>query len=137
LMAVAVWLGSLLARAGIFNAPFPFAFAAAGVLAVGLAAIQIIPTLEWLGQMNEAFIFDWPPLPLHQALAWVSRDALRGPNSAGVWDPQAASYVGMITLLAASVAGFHTPIGYVVVFGSITFIGLGVPCRVEPVHWNS
>ena len=135
ILAAGLWLTSLRHRAGILNAPFPFAFAAAGVIAVGLAAIQIIPTLEWLRQMNEAFIFDWPPLPLHQALAWVSRDALRGPNSAGVWVPQAASYVGMITLLAASLAVFHKPRRHVVVLGTITLVGLAVAYGAEPIRW--
>src|SRR5262249_53876666 len=94
-----------------------------------------IPTVEWLGQMKEALIFDWPPLPLHQALAWVSRDALRGPNSAGVWVPQAASYVGMITLLAAALASFHKPIRHVIVLGAITLVGLSVAYGIEPIHW--
>jgi Bacterial membrane protein YfhO len=135
MIAGAEWLASTRPRPGNFNVAFPFAFAVGGVLALGLAAIQIIPTLEWLGQMNEAFIFQWPPLPLHQVLAWVSRDALRGPNSAGVWVPQAASYVGMITLLAAPLAAFQKPRRHTVTLGIITFVGLSVAYGLQPVQW--
>jgi membrane protein YfhO len=132
----AAWLPSM-QRAPRFNAPFLLAFVIAGVLAIGLASIQIFPTIEWVGQMNEALQFKWPPLPLHQGLAWVSRDILRGPNSADVWVPEAATYVGMITLLAASLAPFHKPRKHVVLLAVMTVVGLAVAYGIEPLFWLS
>src|SRR5207248_6949289 len=98
--ASAIWIRSH------FDLRFLARFVAAATLAVGLAAIQLVPTLEWLAQMPSALDSRWPLLPLHQLFAWVSRDVIRGPNSAGVWIPEGAAYVGMITLLAASFAVF-------------------------------
>lgn len=134
-MAAAYWVASTQPRTRHFNMAFPLSFALAGLLALGLASIQIVPTIEWVQQMNEAFKFDWPPLPRHQGLAWVSRDILRGPNSAGLWVPEAAAYVGMITLLAASLAPFHKPRRHVIVLAAITFLGIGMAHGIEPLHW--
>src|SRR5262249_19047911 len=78
---------------------FLFRFAFAALLAVGLASIQLVPTFEWLSQLPAALDVRWPALTLHDAFAWVSRDMRRPPNSVGLWVPEGAAYVGMITLL--------------------------------------
>ena len=110
-------------------------FALAGILALGLASIQVIPTLEWLRQMDEALQFNWPGLPWRQALAWVSRDVIRGPNSAGVWIPEGAAYVGMIGLLAASLAPFHKARRFVALLTAMTVLSAGIAYGIEPLRW--
>ncbi len=117
------------------SAAFLLSFALAGILALGLASIQVIPTLEWLRQMDEALQLNWPGLPWRQALAWVSRDVIRGPNSAGVWIPEGAAYVGMIGLLAASLAPFHKARRFVALLTAMTVLSAGIAYGIEPLRW--
>ena len=49
-------------------------FAAAGLLAIGIASIQIMPTLEWLGQINHTLDFNWGTLKAREVLSFFSRD---------------------------------------------------------------
>jgi hypothetical protein len=55
----------------------PFAFICAGILAVGLAAIQIVPTLEWLRQLGQVTERIPPVLSLHDGQGFFSRDLVR------------------------------------------------------------
>ena len=45
-----------------------------GLLAVGLALIQILPVVEWLKLTFHTFGNTWPPQPRWSILGWVSRD---------------------------------------------------------------
>lgn len=134
-LALALWLSAVGPRSKRFDLRFLVAFTAAGVLALGLTAIQVIPTLEWLGQLGYALQINWPTLPSHQALALVSRDALSSPNSAGIPIPEGAAYFGMIGLMAASLAPFHKAKRYVLFFGLLAFLSLAVAYTIEPFHW--
>ncbi len=134
-LALTLWLSPAGPKSKRFDLRFLAAFAAAGVLAIGLTAVQVIPTLEWLGQLGYALQLDWPTLPPHQAIALVSRDVLRSPNSAGIPIPEGAAYFGMIGLMAASLAPFHKAKRYVVFFGLLTFLALTVAYTIEPFHW--
>ena len=108
-------------------------FTAAGILAAGLASIQMVPTLEWLGQMPGPLQIIWPVLPLNQILAWVSRDIMRGPNSAGIQVPEAATYAGMITLLAASAGLLHSAKRHVLFLGILSIVALAIAYGIEPL----
>ena len=134
-MALAWCVVSVPHRGRYSSAAFLLSFALAGILALGLASIQVIPTLEWLRQMDEALQFNWPGLPWRQALAWVSRDVIRGPNSAGVWIPEGAAYVGMIGLLAASLAPFHKARRFVALLTAMTVLSAGIAYGIEPLRW--
>jgi hypothetical protein len=114
---------------------FPRYFAAAGVLAMGLGAVQIIPTVEWLRQLGNQFETPWPALELHQAQGLFSRDILSSPNSAGISVPEGAAYLGMLTLLAASLAPFHRARRYVIFFVVVTAISLMIAYTIPPVSW--
>jgi Bacterial membrane protein YfhO len=114
---------------------FPPYFAAAGVLAMGLGAVQIIPTVEWLRQLGNQFETPWPALELHQAQGLFSRDILSSPNSAGISVPEGAAYLGMLTLLAASLAPLHRARRFVVFFIVVTAISLMIAYTVPPVSW--
>lgn len=76
----------------------------AGVLSMGLAAVQVLPSAEWLGQIDRTLDVRWHPLPLSSAIGLFSRDLYTNPNSAGVPIPLAAVYVGALCLLAAAYA---------------------------------
>ena len=110
-------------------------FALTGLLSMGLASVQLIPTLEWLHQMGDPLTAPWPALPLFDALGLFSRDALRHPNSAGIPIPEAAAYVGMIAVVAASLALFHKSKRYVIFFAVLAILGFCVAYSVEPAHW--
>src|SRR5262249_8062419 len=72
---------------------FLLRFALAGCLALGIAAIQMLPSVEWLTQIELIPGIRWPPLDIGQALGFVSRDVLRSPNSANIKIPESASYI--------------------------------------------
>jgi hypothetical protein len=82
-------------------------FAVAGLIAIGFSAIQILPTLEWLGQLNHTTSIHWGTLKLHEALSIFSRDIATNPNSSGLMVPESAAYAGTITLLLAPLALLH------------------------------
>jgi len=81
-------------------------FALSGVLAIGLASIQILPTLEWLGQIEHSLSNHWGELalPWKDMVAFLSRDMTSTPNSAHLHVPEAVAYTGIFTLLAAAFA---------------------------------
>ncbi|HEY1251383.1 MAG TPA: YfhO family protein [Thermoanaerobaculia bacterium] len=86
---------------------FTLLFAAAGVLAVALAAVQILPGLEFILQLERGVAVPFGPKPLHEAAAFLSRDLSASPNSARVFVPESAAYAGMLTLLVAPLAWLH------------------------------
>jgi len=134
-MALMLWPCSAQAHGSRFDMPFLLRFAIAGTLALGLASIQMIPTLEWLHQLDDPLSVRWPVLPRSQVLGLVSRDILRATNSAGVWVPEAAGYAGMITVLAASQAALHHARKYIVFLAVLTLAALGIAYGVEPMQW--
>ncbi|HYR82958.1 MAG TPA: YfhO family protein [Terriglobia bacterium] len=134
-VALLLWPCSTEAYRSRFDKVFLFSFVVAGILALGLASIQMIPSLEWLHQLGSPLAIRWPLLPLHQILGLVSRDISRASNSAGISIPEAAGYVGMITLLAASLAPLHHARKYVVFLAVLTLASLGVAFGVEPIQW--
>jgi hypothetical protein len=83
------------------DAMFVRAFIISGALALGLAAVQAIPTVEWIGLINHSLKIQWPPLPVRSALGLVSRDIRRDPNSIGLMIPEEAAYVAMMCFTVA------------------------------------
>ena len=93
-------------RAGRWR--FGTLFVVAGILAVGLAAVQIVPSLEWLHQINRPLVgAHWGARPVAEIVSFVSRDFQHNLNSAGVAIPEGASYVGMLALLTFPLAFLH------------------------------
>jgi hypothetical protein len=107
----------------------------AGCLALGIAAIQMLPTVEWVGQIVHNLYSEWPTLPLSQALGVVSRDIQHGPNSAAIAIPEAASYVGMLSLLIAPFAAFHANRRYVIALAIVTVLAFTAAFGVPPIGW--
>lgn len=81
--------------------------AVAVTLCAGVAAVQVLPSIEWLGQLFRQLKTNWPTLPLKDAIALFSRDLSLSPNSAGVPIPIGAVYCGALCLVAATVSMFH------------------------------
>src|SRR6185369_8244349 len=67
---------------------FTVLFAAAGLLALTLAAIQMLPGLEFIGQLDRGLTMPWGPKPLSEIAAFLSRDLYSSPNTAGVPIPE-------------------------------------------------
>ncbi len=119
-----------------FSLRFVAAFSLAGVCAIGLSSVQLVPTLEWIRQSGRDPNAIWAGFfELHQALGFFSRDALRGPNSAGIFVPNAMGYIGMLTLLAAALAPLHRSSRYVIWFVSVAVIGVAGTFGFEPIRW--
>jgi hypothetical protein len=129
LIGVFMWICSR------FDVRFLLRFACAAFLAIALSSIQIIPTLEWLAQMPSALDLRWPVLTPHDLLAWVSRDIVRAPNSAGLWIPESAAYVGMITLLVAPIGLLHRNRRHGLFLAGLTILALAIAYGFGPVHW--
>ncbi len=120
-----------------FDFRFLIAYFGSAVLAIGLASIQIIPTVEWLRELGHVLASTWPPHQLSQALSFVSRDILRNPNSAGIDIPEAAAYIGMISLLLVPLAIFHGGRKHAAFFAAMILISVGVVYGFEPFRWVS
>ena len=133
--AMMIWTSSIDVRRRRFDFKYLLWFGVAGLLALGLASVQMIPTMEWLRQLHSPLGEHWPPLARHQVLGLVSRDILRGPNSAGILIPNGAVYLGMITLLAAPLAAFHRQKRYVLILAAMTVTGFSIAYGVEPMLW--
>jgi hypothetical protein len=117
------------------RAKFLAYFSAAGCLAVGLAAIQMLPTMEWIRQIDVNSATRWPALKLSDALGLVSRDILKFPNSVGLHIPEAASYLGMIAFAVAPLAAFHAARRYVVFLSVMTALGFMIAFGINPAYW--
>jgi hypothetical protein len=134
-LALAMWILPWDSGASPFDKRFIAAFALAGVLALGLASVQMFPTVEWLGQLKQQLDIPEPALSRHDAQGFFSRDILSDPNSALIPIPEAASYTGMLALLAAPFALFHRSRRQVLFFAVITVFAVAIAFSVEPVHW--
>lgn len=93
---------------GIPNLKFAAGFVAAALLAIGLASIQVLPTLEWIRNSHRSLLEVWPALPLQAILAFVSRDVMRATNSAALEIPEQAAYLGMAMFLVVPLAVLHS-----------------------------
>jgi Bacterial membrane protein YfhO len=134
-MALWLWVFPHKTDSQRFDKRFMYAFLLAGLLAVGVASVQVIPTLEWLGQLGLQVEAPQPVLDRHQGQGFISRDITRNPSSAGVWIPEGSTYVGMLGLLAACLAPFHPSRRYVYFLAIIAIAAGAVAFGIQPVRW--
>lgn len=118
-----------------FEARFIAGFAVAGVLALALASIQIVPTLEWFGQVGSSLNTEPPILSRHDGQGFFSRDLVSSPNSALIPIPEAASYLGMFGLMAVPMALFHRSRRNAAFFAALAVAAAAIAFSVEPAHW--
>ena len=114
---------------------FLLRFALAGCLALGIAAIQMLPSVEWLTQIDFTPAIRWPPLDISQALGFVSRDVLRSVNSASINIPESASYIAMIAFVAAPLAALHSAKRYAGILFFLSLAAFMVAFGLNPAHW--
>ena len=107
-------------------------FAACGLLAMGLASVQMLPTVEWLQNIHHLFPI-WPPLPLWTMLAMVARDVIHRSNSAGILYPEHAAYLGMLTFITAPLALLHPRRRIVLFLLTWTAAAISVVYGIGPV----
>ncbi len=112
-------------------------FTASGLLALGLAAVLILPTLEFIGTLDRGLDDAWPPKPLREMAAFLSRDLRASPNSAGVPIPEGAAYAGMLTLLLAPLALLHRKRRDAVFFVLLLAAALQIVYGFGPIYWLS
>src|SRR5262249_57502100 len=105
-VALFLWAFPDRIRIRAFEIRFVLIFIAAGVLAFGLACIQVLPTLEWLGQLGLQVEAPQPVLDRHQGQGLFSRDISKNPSSAGIWIPDGSARVVVLGLLDARVSPF-------------------------------
>jgi hypothetical protein len=117
-----------------FDTRFLAKFFLAGLLALGLASVQLIPTFQWLGQLGLQVEAPEPVLDRHQGQGFFSRDITRNPSSAGLRIPDAATYVGMLGLLAASLACVYQSRRYVNFLAGSALVAAAVAFGIEPVR---
>ncbi|HKD18959.1 MAG TPA: YfhO family protein, partial [Thermoanaerobaculia bacterium] len=111
---------------------FVVLFAAAGLLAVGLAAVQILPALEFIGKLHRTLDVAWSAKPRHEILAFVSRDFSQNPNAAGVGIPEGAAYAGMLALLLAPLAVLHRNRRDAVFLAALLVVAVGIVYGLWP-----
>jgi len=135
LLALMLWVSHMEPKLKRFDVRFLFAFGAAGILAVGLSAIQWLPTLEWLQHLGWAFQVSWPTLPQGRILGLISRDLMSSPNSAGIPIPEGAAYFAIVGLLAVAFAPLHPAKRYFVFFALLAFCAFSIAYSLDPIHW--
>jgi hypothetical protein len=116
------------------RARFAGSFVLAGGLALGLASVQILPTLEFIGQLDRGVDAPWGSRPLAEIAAFVSRDLGANPNSAGVGIPEGAAYAGMLTLLLAPIALRSRNFRDAVFFWALLLVILGIVYGFGPFY---
>src|SRR5262245_61446762 len=134
-IALFLWSRPLRPDAPRFERRFATGFVLSGFLAVGLAAVQLIPTLEWMSQLRLAVEVEQPVLDRHQGQGFFSRDLRSDPNSAGIAVPEGAAYIGMLALLAATLAPFHRNRGYVWLLAGMAVMSIIVAFGFQPIRW--
>jgi hypothetical protein len=113
------------------------AFGVAGVLSILLAAVQLLPTLEWSTLITRSLEMRWPPLAGTQSVGFLSRDLLHHPNVDGVLIPEAASYIGVLTIGVLPLALLWRTRRDVLFFAGLAFFCMEIAYGWEPGFWIS
>ena len=135
-VALALFLAALRPAKQATWQPFRYLalFGAGGLLAMGVAAVQMLATLEWVPRINRDLDIIWPAVPLRNVIGLVSRDILSPSNSFGLQIPEQAAYVGMIAFLAFPIAWLHSQRRYTVFFTLLTIAALCVAYGIGPLY---
>lgn len=134
-LALALWAFPWDASVRRINWRFVSTFAAAGLLALGLASVQMLPTLEWLPELKQNLSLPEAALSRHDAQGFFSRDTLRDPNSAFIPIPEGASYLGMLALLISPLALLHGSRRQAIFLALLTIFALAIAFSVQPMRW--
>ena len=116
---------------------FTALFAVGGILALALAAAQMLPALEFIGQIERTLGSSWGAKPLHEAGTFFSRDLGATLSSANITIPECAAYAGMLTLLVAPLALLHKNRRDAVFFATLVVCVLQIVYGRGPLYWIS
>ncbi|MGE3909661.1 MAG: YfhO family protein [Chloroflexota bacterium] len=82
--------------------------AAVGTLSLLLAAVQLLPTIEWIPQLKRELIGITAGMPYWDIMNFVYRHLAAAPiNGIGSYIPNAAMYAGLVTLVILPAALMH------------------------------
>jgi hypothetical protein len=114
---------------------FILMFSIAATLGMSLSAVQILPTLEWMTQIDPELQSLYPGRPASETLALISRDLRSNPNSAGIHIPEGAAYAGVMALLLTGFAflGTHRPSAWF--WLAATFGAVQIAYGFGPLDW--
>jgi hypothetical protein len=112
-------------------------FSASAALALVLSSVQLLPTLEWIGELQRTLSNTWGSRPSIEILNFVYRDIVSNPNSAGFSIPEGSGYAGIATLVLAPLAYFHNNRRDVLFFTCALFVALAIIYGWEPFFWLS
>ncbi len=116
---------------------YALAFGAAGLLSVALAAVQLLPTLEWVSLIARSLNFHWGSLASSQSLAFISRDLLHQPNVDGISIPEGAAYIGAFTIALLPLIVLWRKRRDVVFFVALAFFCIETAYGWQPAFWIS
>ncbi len=122
-------------RANAARVAFIKYFAGAGLLAMGIAAVQMLPTVEWFNYINHSLSAVWPPRPTWTMLSFVSRDIIRTRTSIGLLMPEEAGYLAMMVFAAAPLAFLHSSRRMAIFFGLWTAAAISAAFGIGPGYW--
>jgi hypothetical protein len=98
-------------------------------LAIGLAMAQLLPAVEWVGQLvrtlNAPVDFK---RPLAEVVAYLSRAAASNPNPLGIPIPEGAVYAGILTLLLVPFAALSRR------RSTVAYFSLALLCVAQVVY---
>ena len=110
-------------------------FAAAGILALGLAAVQLLPMAEWISETSRSLDTRYGHRPITELVGYLSRDHTRNPNAFGTSLPDASTYVGLLTLVLVPCAFLGRRKGTALFFTGLTLIWMEVIFGLAPFYW--
>ncbi|HVE63554.1 MAG TPA: YfhO family protein [Mycobacteriales bacterium] len=108
--------------------------AVGGLIGVGIAMVQLLPTAEWIGLTTRSGQDRSGHLAPSQILGLLSRDTRNSPNGAGIGIPEAATYVGMLALLGAAMSVLSRRRRDVVLFAGTAVFAALVAYGVGPAY---
>ena len=107
----------------------------AALLAAGVAAVQLLPTMQWLARLRRSLA--GPPgglsfFPVGHVVALVGRQTASTPTVAGTILPETAGYLGIITVVGAILALRRWRRWEVRLFGGMALVSLATILSIAP-----
>lgn len=106
----------------------------AGAMAAGLAAVQVLPTIEWLSLVRRSLDANWGARPVSELLTFVDRDITHNPSQGGIFVPEGEAYAGILTLLLAAFALLHRRRGDILFFVVAAAVSLQIAYGIGPLY---
>jgi hypothetical protein len=116
---------------------YAIGFVIAAILSMSLAAVQLLPTLEWTTLISRSLSMRWGSLRGSHIVGLFSRDLLHHPNIDGVYIPEGAAYCGAFTIALVPFVVFCRKRRDVIFFAVLAFFCIEVAYGWQPGFWIS